>query len=79
MVTKKDFEVEEEELMQGYRVYQAIRYYQMALDIKPNSQEVKQNIEMLFMKSTEQQQSQEGNQENDKDSSPQEGKERSIF
>ena len=45
------------------RLAQALQYYQMALDIKPDSQETKQNIEMLFLQQARQQQT-ESSQKN---------------
>ena len=56
----KDFKVSKEAFMRGYRIHQALKYYQIALDLYPQSQEVKHNIELLFVRSVQQQQSQQG-------------------
>lgn len=59
------FDIEQEEFQPGYRLGQAIKYYQMALDINPDSLKTRQNIEMLFVKASLQQNLQDGQNSNE--------------
>ncbi len=59
------------------RLDRALQYYQMALDIKPDSQETKQNIEMLFLQQARQQQTESSQQDSSQENNKQQQQDKS--